>query len=61
MSASPISARAPTRSERGVAWTDLEGWHRLDAHEIALGEPEGRARVKLVPREAMVRVSRGED
>ncbi|OJX65916.1 MAG: pyridine nucleotide-disulfide oxidoreductase [Micrococcales bacterium 73-13] len=48
-------------AERGVAWTDLEGWHRLDAHEIALGEPEGRARVKLVPREAMVRVSRGED
>ncbi|HBS74864.1 MAG TPA: pyridine nucleotide-disulfide oxidoreductase, partial [Microbacterium sp.] len=22
-------------AERGVAWTDLEGWHRLDEHEIA--------------------------
>ncbi|WBU36986.1 FAD-dependent oxidoreductase [Homoserinibacter sp. YIM 151385] len=46
--------------ERGVAYTDLEGWHRLDEHEIGLGEPEGRARVKVVPREEMVRVSRGE-
>lgn len=47
-------------AERGVAWTDLEGWHRLDEHEIALGEPEGRARIKVVPREEMVRISRGE-
>ncbi|WP_105566252.1 FAD-dependent oxidoreductase [Microbacterium halophytorum] len=45
---------------RGVAWTDLEGWHRLDQHEMALGEPEGRERIKVVPREEMVRVSRGE-
>src|SRR5690606_27294197 len=37
--------------ERGVAYTDLEGWHRLDAHEIALGEPHGRARIKVVPRD----------
>ncbi|WP_298742262.1 FAD-dependent oxidoreductase [uncultured Microbacterium sp.] len=47
-------------AERGVAWTDLEGWHRLDQHEIALGEPHGRARVKVVDRDDMVRVSRGE-
>jgi ferredoxin--NADP+ reductase len=46
--------------ERGVAYTDLDGWHALDAYEIALGEPEGRARIKVVPREEMVRVSRGE-
>jgi ferredoxin--NADP+ reductase len=46
--------------ERGVAYTDLDGWHALDAHEIALGEPEGRARIKIVPREEMVRISRGE-
>jgi len=45
-------------ASRGVLWTDLDGWHRLDQHEIALGEAEGRARVKLVPREDMVRVSR---
>ncbi|MBN9180883.1 MAG: FAD-dependent oxidoreductase, partial [Microbacterium sp.] len=23
-------------AERGVAWTDLDGWHRLDEHEISL-------------------------
>ena len=47
-------------AERGVAWTDLDGWHRLDEHEMALGSPQGRARVKVVPREEMVRISRGE-
>lgn len=46
--------------ERGVAYTDLDGWHRLDEHEIALGEPHGRARIKVVPRDEMVRVSRPE-
>ncbi len=43
---------------RGVPWTDLEGWHRLDAHEIALGAPHDRARIKVVPREEMVAISR---
>jgi ferredoxin/flavodoxin---NADP+ reductase len=47
-------------AERGVRWTDLEGWHRLDAHEMALGEPHERARIKVVPRDEMVAVSRGE-
>ena len=46
--------------ERGVAWTDLDGWHRLDQHEIALGGPYDRARVKVVDRDEMVRVSRGD-
>ncbi|GEK85332.1 FAD-dependent oxidoreductase [Microbacterium aerolatum] len=45
---------------RGIQWTDLEGWHRLDQHEVALGEPHERARVKVVPRDEMVRISRGE-
>src|SRR5690606_18891430 len=45
---------------RSVKFTTIEGWHRLDAHEIALGEAEGRARVKVVPREEMTRVSRAE-
>ncbi|MCU1514674.1 MAG: pyridine nucleotide-disulfide oxidoreductase [Microbacteriaceae bacterium] len=45
---------------RGVKYTDLDGWHRLDQHELALGEPEGRVRIKVVPREDMVLVSRGE-
>lgn len=45
-------------AERRVAYTDLDGWHRLDAHERALGEPRGRERVKVVEREQMLRVSR---
>ncbi|MBA8825784.1 ferredoxin--NADP+ reductase [Saccharopolyspora lacisalsi] len=47
--------------ERGVAYTTWEGWNRLDAHERALGEARGRERMKVVPREEMVRVSRDED
>ncbi|MBC7723783.1 MAG: FAD-dependent oxidoreductase [Burkholderiaceae bacterium] len=43
---------------RGIAYTDLNGWHSLDQHEIRLGEAEGRARVKVVPRDEMVAVSR---
>ena len=46
--------------ERGVAYTNLDGWHALDAHEIALGAPEGRARIKVVPRDEMVAISSGE-
>ena len=45
---------------RDIRFTDLSGWHRLDQHEIALGEAEGRARIKVVPREDMVTVSRPE-
>nr|WP_197981757.1 FAD-dependent oxidoreductase [Frigoribacterium sp. CFBP 13712] len=49
-------------AERGVAYTDLEGWHRLDEHEQALGaaHEHERVRVKVVPRDEMVRVSRAE-
>ena len=43
---------------RGVAFTTEEGWSRLDAHEIALGEAAGRERIKVVPREEMLRISR---
>ncbi|AND17465.1 FAD-dependent oxidoreductase [Rathayibacter tritici] len=46
--------------EREIAYTDLDGWHRLDEHEMGLGEPEGRARVKVVPREDMIAISRAE-
>ncbi|APF33973.1 FAD-dependent oxidoreductase [Microbacterium paludicola] len=48
-------------TERGVAWTDLDGWHRLDEHEIALGAPAERARVKVVDRDEMVSISHGEE
>ena len=44
--------------ERGVAYTDLDGWHKLDQHELALGETEGRLRVKVVPRDEMIDISR---
>ncbi|HEU0257063.1 MAG TPA: FAD-dependent oxidoreductase [Microbacteriaceae bacterium] len=47
--------------ERGIRYTGLDGWHNLDAHEIALGAARDRARIKVVPRDEMVRVSRGED
>ncbi|MBG6106416.1 FAD-dependent oxidoreductase [Frigoribacterium sp. CG_9.8] len=47
--------------DRGVEFTDLGGWHRLDAHERSLGEPAGRIRIKLVPRDEMVSVSRQSD
>ncbi|UOQ56734.1 pyridine nucleotide-disulfide oxidoreductase [Leucobacter allii] len=46
--------------ERGVPYTTIEGWHRLDAHELSLGEAAGRTRVKVVPREDMTRISRAE-
>jgi ferredoxin--NADP+ reductase len=43
---------------RGVKYTDLDGWHNLDQHELALGEAEGRTRIKVVPRDEMVDISR---
>ncbi|GAB2782579.1 FAD-dependent oxidoreductase [Streptomyces chlorus] len=44
-------------AEHSVRYTTWEGWHRLDAAEKALGEPQGRERVKLVEREDMLRES----
>lgn len=40
------------------AYTTWDGWHKLDAYERELGEPEGRDRVKVVEREDMLRASR---
>jgi ferredoxin--NADP+ reductase len=42
---------------RGVEYTNLDGWHNLDAFEQSLGEPHGRPRIKVVPRDEMVRAS----
>ena len=42
---------------RGVEFTNLDGWHQLDEHELALGAGIGRTRVKVVPRADMVRIS----
>ena len=47
-------------AERGVGHAEWSGWMLLDAYEQALGEPHGRARVKVVPREDMLAVIRGE-
>lgn len=54
------SAVVELLDSRGVRYTDLTGWHNLDQHELSLGEPHGRVRVKVVPRDEMVRVSRSE-
>ncbi|WP_211191590.1 FAD-dependent oxidoreductase [Actinoplanes sp. TBRC 11911] len=39
---------------RGIKFTTWAGWQLLDAHEIALGQPHGRARIKVVPRDHMI-------
>ncbi|MEV0064008.1 FAD-dependent oxidoreductase [Nocardia sp. NPDC050718] len=43
----------------GIPFTTWTGWYRLDAHERALGVPEGRERVKVVERAEMLRASLG--
>ncbi len=42
---------------RGVEFTNLDGWHNLDEHELALGAAEGRTRIKVVPRAEMIAAS----
>ncbi len=44
---------------RGVEFTNLGGWHNLDEHELALGAPTGRTRIKVVDRDEMVAISNG--
>ena len=51
------SAITELLESRGVTYTNLEGWHRLDATELEHGAARGRERVKIVPREDMMRVS----
>lgn len=46
--------------KRGVNYTNLDGWHRLDEHEKALGAPANRERIKVVDRDEMVRISRND-
>ncbi|MDH6535848.1 FAD-dependent oxidoreductase [Aurantimicrobium minutum] len=45
---------------RGIEYTTAEGWSALDEYEQKLGEPEGRARIKVVDRETMLKASRPE-
>jgi ferredoxin--NADP+ reductase len=46
-------------AERDVDVVTHTGWERLDAHEIALGEAEGRTRVKVATRAEMLAAGRG--
>lgn len=43
--------------ERGIRYTTIDGWHRLDAHEQALGAAQQRERIKVVPRDEMVDIA----
>ncbi|WP_093944308.1 FAD-dependent oxidoreductase [Actinoalloteichus hoggarensis] len=45
-------------ADRGVPFTDWTGWTRLDEHEINLGAPSGRERIKVVDRAEMLSVCR---
>jgi ferredoxin--NADP+ reductase len=45
-------------AERGVDVFTFANWERLDAHEVALGEPQGRLRVKVGDREGMLAAGR---
>ncbi len=51
------SAIVDLLTSRGVTFTDLDGWRRLDKHEKSLGEPVGRERIKVVDRDEMLRAS----
>ncbi|WP_241095496.1 MULTISPECIES: FAD-dependent oxidoreductase [unclassified Leucobacter] len=55
-----IEAIPALLEERQVPVTTIEGWQRLDEHELGLGEAADRTRIKVVSREEMTRVSRGE-
>ena len=46
-------------NSRGVEFVGWPQWLLIDAHEKALGEAEGRERIKLVEREDFLRVAKG--
>jgi ferredoxin--NADP+ reductase len=46
-------------AERQPDYVDFDGWTKIDTHEQALGEPQGRPRVKLVDIDTMVQVAKG--
>ncbi|MFP7706722.1 FAD-dependent oxidoreductase [Trueperella sp. LYQ141] len=45
---------------RGIRYTTWRGWELLEEYEKALGAQEGRERIKVVERETMTAISRGE-
>ena len=46
---------------RGVKYTTWQGWEILEEFEKALGAEQGRERVKVVERDTMTAISRGEE
>jgi len=42
---------------RGIRFTNLGGWHKLDARELELGAARGRERLKVVSRDEMMEAS----
>jgi ferredoxin--NADP+ reductase len=42
--------------ERGVRYVTADEWRAIDAHEVALGKPQGKPRVKLVQANEMLDV-----
>jgi len=69
VSDAPGLPRAPERDPqavvdfllaRGVPVVEWDGWLRVDEHEKQLGAAEGRERKKVVPREELTAIARGE-
>lgn len=47
--------------ERGIRYTTWQGWETLEEFEMALGAEQGRERIKVVERDTMTAISRGEE
>ena len=58
--AGSAEAFAALLAERHADRIGYEGWQAIDAHERALGEPQGRPRVKLTRTEELLQVARGQ-
>ncbi len=54
------AAIVETLESRNVAFVSWQDWLRIDAKERALGESDGRERIKLFDRPEMLSVSKGE-
>jgi len=46
---------------RDVQVVEWDGWLRINEHEARLGEAQGRTRIKVVPRDELTKIGRGED
>lgn len=47
-------------AERSIRYTTWHGWELLEAYEQSLGQAQGREKIKVVERETMTAISRGE-